>query len=287
MGRPNPLMQYMRQPKIYIRLPSQGKYWANGALEMTETEDLPVYAMTAKDELTFKTPDALLNGQGVVDVIQSCVPNIKNAWECPNIDLDAILIAIRIATYGNKMEVSHTVPNTTETVTHDVDLSQLLDQIFTNAQWIEQVEINDTLTCYLRPLTYRHVTKTSLKAFEAQKIMQVVNNDSYSEEQKIDSFGKSFNTMTQITVDLITDSIFAIKTPDDSVDEPAFIHEFISNADSVVFNKIQDHINKMRDLNSLKPLIVTATPEQIELGAPETYEMPVGFDNANFFGNGS
>ena len=31
------------------------------------------------DEITFKTPDALLNGQATVDVIQSCIPNIKDA----------------------------------------------------------------------------------------------------------------------------------------------------------------------------------------------------------------
>ena len=33
--------------------------------------------MTAKDEMMFKTPDALLNGQATVDVIQSCIPAIN------------------------------------------------------------------------------------------------------------------------------------------------------------------------------------------------------------------
>ena len=112
----------MRQPKIYIRLPSNGKYWPDGSIDMPDNGELPIYSMTAKDELTLKTPDALLNGQAVVDIIQSCVPNIKNAWVTPNIDLDTLLVALRIATYGEMMEISHTVPGTSEEVTHNIDL---------------------------------------------------------------------------------------------------------------------------------------------------------------------
>ena len=91
----NPLSMFMRQPKIYIKLPSGGLFWPNGSLELSETGEYPVYSMTAKDELMLKVPDALMNGQAIVDVIQHCVPNVKNAWKIPTIDLDIILIAIR------------------------------------------------------------------------------------------------------------------------------------------------------------------------------------------------
>lgn len=283
----NPLMQYMRQPKIYLRLPSNGTFWDNGSLEMPANNELPVYSMTAKDELAFKTPDALMNGQGIVDVIQSCIPNIKDAWKIPTIDLDAILIAIRIATYGTEMEISHTVPNTSETVEHIVNLNTCLDQIFQNTTWNEEVVISENLTCFIRPLTYDHMTKTSLKTFEAQKIMQVVNSDEYTDEQKLEVFNKSFNTMTDITVQLIAESVYAIKTPDTVVEDKGFILEFIQNADKDVFDKIQARINELKEQNGLQPLTVASTPEQIEAGAPETYQVPIGFDNANFFVRGS
>ena len=94
--QPNPLASFMRQPKIYIRLPSQGEFWPAGSLAASETGEYPVYSMTAKDELTMKTPDALLNGQATVDMIKSCVPSIVNPWHMPSIDLDAVLVAIRI-----------------------------------------------------------------------------------------------------------------------------------------------------------------------------------------------
>ena len=101
----NPLSGFMRQPKIYIKLPSGGEYWSKGSLEISETGEYPVYSMTAKDEMMLKIPDALISGQAIVDVVQHCMPNIKNAWSIPNLDLDVILIALRVATYGEKMNV--------------------------------------------------------------------------------------------------------------------------------------------------------------------------------------
>jgi hypothetical protein len=112
----------MRQPKIYITLPSKGNYWTEGSLEFTETGEFPVYSMTARDELLFKTPDALMNGQALVDVIESCMPNVKNAWDMPTIDLDTVLIAIRLATYGEYMNFVYKVPVVNEEEEYQIDL---------------------------------------------------------------------------------------------------------------------------------------------------------------------
>ena len=86
----NPLRKYFRQPKVYITLPSRGNYYPDGVLNMPETNELPVFAMTAKDELIIKTPDALLNGQATVDIIKSCIPAINNPWHMPSVDLRCI-----------------------------------------------------------------------------------------------------------------------------------------------------------------------------------------------------
>jgi hypothetical protein len=278
----NPLANFMRQPKIYIRLPSGGKYWSPGSIQIPDNGELAVYSMTAKDELAFKTPDALMNGQAVVDVIQSCIPGIKNAWACPNIDMDYILIAIRIATYGEMMEISHVVPNTSEIVEHEINLQSLLDQMSNNT-WDEVVPVNDLLTCFVRPLTYKHLSLTGMKAFETQRLMESINNNELPDEKKMEIFNQSFGKMTAITIDLIADSIMAIQTPDAVVNDQRFIKEFLQNADKETFSKVQRHINRMKEINGLQPFEVRSTPEQQESGAPETYTVPIQFDNSNFF----
>ena len=49
----NPLNKYYRQPAIYITLPSKGKYYTAESFRPTETGDIPVLPMTAKDEMAF------------------------------------------------------------------------------------------------------------------------------------------------------------------------------------------------------------------------------------------
>ena len=99
----NPLSNWFRQPKIYVKLPSQGRFYPPNTLDVSSNDEYPVFAMTAKDELMFKTPDALLSGQSTVEIIKSCIPAIKEPWQMPSIDVDFALIAIRIATYGENI----------------------------------------------------------------------------------------------------------------------------------------------------------------------------------------
>ena len=106
----NPLSAYFRAPKLYTQIPSGGKYYTPDIVEMPDTGELPVFAMTSKDEMIMKNPDALLNGEAVVQVLQSCIPNIKNARKVLSSDVDVLLIAIQGATYGDDIEVSAECP---------------------------------------------------------------------------------------------------------------------------------------------------------------------------------
>lgn len=278
----NPLQKYFRQPKLYITLPSNGKFYPPGAIEMTETGEFPVFSMTAKDELTMKTPDALLNGQATVDVIQSCVPNIKNAWLMPTIDLDAILIAIRLATYGEQMSITIKTPVTGEEKEMAVDLRVLLDG-FANLEFDSVVQ-SDELTISIRPLTYQEFTKSALKTFEEQRIFNIVNDKTISDEDKLQAFTNSFAKLTTLTVDMITLGIESIQIGDDTVTNKDHIDEFIRNADKQFFSAVTKHLEAQKEKFKLKPLVAQASPEEIEKGVPETYEVPITFDQSNFFG---
>jgi hypothetical protein len=278
----NPLKKYFRQPKIYITLPSSGNYYPKGALEMTDGGEFPVFAMTAKDEITMKTPDALLNGQSTVDVIQSCVPNIKNAWMVPSIDVDAILIAIRIATYGENIEVDVRIPNTNNVKTYTTDLRFALDKL-KDAAFDPVVEISSDLTAHIRPVTYQEYTKNAIKSIEEQRIFQIVNDTEMSDEEKQRRFSDSFRKLTEITISSVSQSVEKIVTPEGEVSDPAFIKEFIDNADKAFFNKIIDHLEKQRDKFSMPAFKIQTTAEEQAEGAPAEFETPIALDAANFF----
>jgi hypothetical protein len=278
----NPLQKYFRQPKIYLSLPSSGKYYPAGSLEISENGEYPVFPMTARDEIMIKTPDALLNGQATASVISSCIPAIKDPFSMPSMDLDACLIAIRIATYGEMMEVSIKVPVTGEDKDFDLDLRIMLDQ-FSNVEYDNAIQLDD-MVVNLRPLSYREFTETSKKTFDEQRIFNVINDADMDEGDKLQTFTNSFKKLTDLTILTLEKSIQSIEVGDQVVTDQAHIKEFIANTDKGLFESVTNHIEEQRSKFQVKPLIVDATPEEIEAGVPETYEVPVTFDQSSFFG---
>jgi hypothetical protein len=277
----NPLRKYFRQPKVYITLPSRGKFYPEGVLDMPETNELPVFAMTAKDELIIKTPDALLNGQATVDVIKSCIPNITNPWLMPSVDLDACLVAIRIATYGEKLEITTKVPGTGDEKSFDVDLRQVLNGLVT-PEFENNLSINE-INVILRPLSYKEFTESNLRTFEEQRIFSLVNDDAMDDATKLSRFNESFKKLTNLTVSMMSKSIASLTIGDTVVDNQEHIAEFIDNVDKEFFKYITDHLEEQRKKFAIKPIEVTSPDEDIEKGAPEKFEVPVTFDQSNFF----
>ena len=278
----NPLNKYFRQSAVYISLPTGGNY-APTVLEKSQTGEIGVMPMTARDEIKFKTPDALMNGQGVVDVVESCIPQIKDAWQISNYDLDTILIAIRIATYGETMDINFNVPITNEQLSHTVNLPALLEQI-KSQEIVNEMVLKGGLKIHVRPLTYKDMTKASIKTFQQQKMYTAVQDSKLSNEEKVKRFDESFKALTDLSASILLKNISKIVTPDGAeVSDPAQIKEFIDNANATLINELSDELTKIRLQGSVKPLQLKATEEQIKKGVPVSYEVPITFDTANFF----
>ena len=281
----NPLKKYFRKAKLHVTLPSEDKFYPPGSIDVPETGELEVFSMTAKDELSFKTPDALLNGQATVDVVQSCIPAIKNAWIMPSIDIDAALVAIRMATYGESLTMTTKVPVTGEEREYELNLREVLDE-FSNLVYENVVTAGD-LTIFLRPLTYQEFTKNALKTFEEQRIFNLVNDESISDEDKLQAFTNSFTKLTQLTVDMIVQGIDKIVVGEEEVTNIDHIQDFMKNADKDFFNNVMEHLNAQKDKYTIKPMEVQSTPEDIEAGTPATFLIPITFDQSNLFASGS
>lgn len=275
----NPLAGWYRQPKIYVRLPSQGRFYPPKALDRSVTDEYPVYSMTAKDELMFKTPDALLTGQSTIEVIKSCIPAILDPWAMPSIDLDFALIAIRIATYGDSMDIECNCPSCSAENTYSVALQPWLD-LFSSFQYKDTIDLSP-LTIKIRPYSYREVTKISIKTLEQQKLFTIINDEDIDEESKVEKFGKSFVKITELTIDVIAECITAIETPDGVSTDKFQIKEFINNCPKDVFEKIQEHITKMKETIEFKASNVSCGE------CNHVFNVPITMDNSNFFGGRS
>jgi hypothetical protein len=270
----NPLKQYFRRPTIYIKLPSGGKNYGPGVINMPANEELPVYPMTAIDEITTRTPDALFNGSAVADLITSCVPNITDPWSLNNIDLDAVLIGIRTAAGGNKIEIQTTCPKCTEDAIFDVNLVGLLNNL--NIDSYDKELVLGELTFKFRPLTYQQVNEISTSQFQVQKIFERL--DSMETEEKNIKIKEALILTTNLTMDALSKTIQHIKTPTAFVEETDFILEFLQNLDKNDFTKIKDYNVELKQSSEMKPLHITC------IHCKHEYDQTFTLNISDFFG---
>jgi hypothetical protein len=277
----NPLSQFFRQPSIFLKLPSGGKWWPDGSLDLPITGEVAVCSMTAGDELLLKTPDALLNGQGMISVIQSCCPAILDAWQMPSVDVDAVLISIRNATYGSMMSFDSRCPSCAENNEHEVDLTNLMDQQkFADYSGIIQ---HGELKIKLQPQPYYDLNRANAVSFEEQKLAQVLEQmkdlDLATRAAQMD---QSVARLIKLNIDSLTASTEYIELQDDRrVTNREFIHEFYSNTNAVLSKKIKEKLNSIHQESKTAPLQLKC------MECEQQYSTELTFDYSSFFGKGS
>jgi len=277
----NPLSNYFRKPEIYVKLPSQGRWYPPNTLQMNDQGEVGVMPMTARDELIIRTPDALLNGQATVDVIKSCVPDIKDPWQMPAMDLDSILLGLRIASYGENVEFTTSNSGIIQEI--KVNLPQLMTMVGSGG-YNDTVTISNGLTIITKPIDYRGVTKSALRTYEEQRLMKTVTDSDLSEGDKIEKFSKIFAGLSDLTVNTMANMIVEVRPVEgDPVVNPVHIKEFVYNMDTKIADEIRNHIESNNKIGGIPPITVASTEEQLKAGAPKTYTANVSFDNSNFF----
>jgi hypothetical protein len=272
----NPLQKFFRQPAIYISLPSGGKFWPTGTIDLGDNGQLAVLPMTARDELTLKTPDALMSGKSVVDVIKSCIPQIKDPWQMPAMDIDYVLVAIRVASYGENMEMTAKCPKCSEDSPYEVELPALLDSIRC-PDYSEPLRLQD-LAIFLKPQTYRQVNDASQRMYQEQRVLSTVNNSDLSEEQKLEQFKSLFEKLTATTLAAVASHVSHIQAEESDVLDPRHIGEFLDNAPKKVYSQVEEYIKQVNDVNSTPKATISCGD------CNNTFTVPIQFDYSAFFG---
>lgn len=272
----NPLKQYFRRPAVHMRLPSGGAGYDIDTLDMPESGELPVYPMTAIDEITVRTPDALFNGSAVADLIRSCVPSIKDPWSVSNIDLDAILVAIKAASSpSGNMDIDSTCPKCEDISTFSINLANVLGSIG-RPDYSKELEVGE-LKIKFKPLKYKEVNEASLQQFEFQRITERLNaTEDDNEKSKL--IEESLKRVTDLTMELLSKSIEHIQIVNSSqVTELEYILDFLRNCDRNTYAMIRDYSASLRAESEIKPM------KMICASCNHEYEQSITLNPSDFF----
>lgn len=276
-NKQNPLKQYFRQFKLYIRLPSGTTYYPPNAIEFTETGEVGVMPMTGKDELILKNPDALLNGQALLEVIASCVPAVKNPKLLLTNDIDALITAIRLATYNDKLETEIKCPNCGHENLFKLDLQYAID----NITYLEKdyvVHLENGLSVFVKPYGFPELLKGLHSQFEQSKLTRLIESQDMTEEKRLKVLSEVFQKMSVITYELLSNSVIKVVDERNGVDvsDREFIKDFLQNIDKKSVDKIADLIKEINLIGIKRTFMAKCQ------SCEHTWENEIDFNPVNF-----
>lgn len=106
----NPLLDFARKVECSVRLPSNGSWYDEDVISFNALNEVNIMPMLPNDEMTIVNPETLISGDSIIKVIKSCCPGIKNPAELYYPDVNAILLGIKKATYGDELIQQYICP---------------------------------------------------------------------------------------------------------------------------------------------------------------------------------
>lgn len=278
----NPLASYFRTAKNYIDLPSGCKFYDDTVIKQEDHGEIAILPMTTQDELLFKTPDALLNGEAIRKIITSCVPQVLDPTKLLINDVDALLLAIKHASYGDNLTLNAVCPKCSKENTYNMSIDQSISQA-EKLDDVYVVNLENGLSVFVQPYTLATNNKATRTTFEENKVLKSLNNPALSEEEKLHSVSNAVKKLSELNFDLITECITVIKGKNNdgefSVTDKENIKEFIFNIHRHDAKEINDKIAEINRIGIKKKYKVVCDNEECK----HEWDVDLDIDPSSFF----
>ncbi len=224
----NPLLSKIQLPGKIYQLPSKGIFYTDEIVNSVTDAEIHIHAMTAFDEICMKNPDMLFSGKALEAVCKSAVSDIIKPIDLLAKDVDALLIFLRMVSYGNYFDVEfqHNCENS-KSHTYTIDLEKIIRSI----KFIDPTTINEVYS-----LTLENGQKIRFNPIRYKHVLQILQNA----ESK-----KEF-TPEDLKEILLSNVLNIIQSVDDITDK-VLIREWLSQLPVTLMNKLTGHVEKLND----------------------------------------
>lgn len=287
---------------ILVELPTAGAFYGPGMfLPGTDPTKLAIMPISVVDEINFKDPFKIVSGMAVLEML-SKVAKILRPSELCKIDVDLILIAARVASYGSKLDVTVRCQNMMavksdadgnellgpcgESVDLKIDLNRIISQ-FQNVGTVEQWQttLPNKQIVQLMPMPYTSVVRGMMEvanqAKEAKQLeLQHKDKDIYEVSKLHES---TMDKAAQLQVLLMIDSIASVRTTTGTVvSDKRQIAEWLRTVPVQWILSISDMLNEKTKLLEGYGMTSYKCPS-----CSFKNELPVNMDMTSFFSVGS
>lgn len=110
----NPLMDFARTIECSIKIPTNGSWYDDDNITFNSIGEVDIKPMLPRDELLMTNPETLISGETIIQVIKSCCPGISKPEDLYYPDVNALLLGIHKATYGDEIKINGICPKCSE-----------------------------------------------------------------------------------------------------------------------------------------------------------------------------
>lgn len=275
----NTLIAAYKKPAVYVALPSMGK-WYDPKPKLSVDDELAIYPMSAKDELITKTPDALFNGEATVALIESCCPDIPNPRQMPINDLLVVLLGIRQASYGQEISVDIKCTECDHVNQMAVDSNVLLSRVTKN-ETDPNIRLENGFKIKVKPYNIEDRTRLQIQQVKQQQVVaNLMQAEQSGEAGNSEQFGKAFVDIAELTVQLVSNCVLSVQTPDENSEEvtdPSVIYEWVKTITRKDYDTIRERVESLSENN----LDTEMEAKCLECG--KDYKTNIELDIAAFF----
>lgn len=281
----NPLQQYFRQASLFLKLPTLGRWYTDKEVVVNDDKEIPVYGLTAVDDIMLNTPDAMLNGNALENVIKSCAPDVKNVKKLLVPDIEALFLGIKVSTTGGKYDVDRKCPKCSEENTFEVNCQYLLDTMSYVEDSDTVITLNDELEIHVKPYSLEMRQMFIHRQFEEDRLLKSIDesNKKLDEFEKARILGESIEKISRITFDLVSKSIESIKLLKTgvSITDHANISEWLVKIPKAQADVVIGTVNKLNEIGVNKTVAAKCSK------CAHEWEETLNFDPVSFFGKRS
>ena len=260
----NPLIEDLSFPPISICLPTSGYWYDDGVVDpIADPLDLEVKPIGILAEQNFRDPWLLASGKAIPRLIKEVCPAILQPEELAEVDIEAILLATRLASYGDMMKLTHKcqyknvdAEGDGEGCDEENELDLNIQEFITRYDQIRNFE--DYMVelaavahkVYLRPTPYKQSLQVLRQAVKAEQTFRLFDDmtaeDFVMDSDKIGNYTQLADLTSDVTVSSIVESISYVTTvKGEKVYDKSTIREWLLAMPTTETKLIVDKINEL------------------------------------------
>jgi len=261
---------------VAVSLPTNAEFYNVGEVLSTEADpaNIEIFPVSLLEENMFNDPFLILSGKATTQLIKRVAPEVINPDKLAEVDVEAILLASRLASNGEKLSVTHVCQNPTVKEGIELDAQSerkdeffecrnktdiqinLLQEILINYRPFNEIEgFLDNLICvlpgsnqkvYIKPISFEdgmYLFKKLYTTYEADK------NENFDifDEVSVEKYSNKFTEMQTLAVEAILSYIMYVESSSgQKTSDFDIIREWFGKLDKRQVDAIQEKISSLK-----------------------------------------